>query len=704
MPENISSAPSIISADNADIAKIADKMSSLNDRLVAASHAYYNEDREIMSNFEYDALYDELVTLEEVYGVLLPNSITQRVGADIESDGNGNADTASGLPKVQHETPMLSLDKTKSRDALAQWLKDKEGCLSWKLDGSTVVLTYENGHLAQAVTRGNGRIGEDITAQARKFSGVPVDIACKSKLVVRGEALMTYSEFERINSEIDDVESKYKNPRNLASGTMRALDESILDTRTIEFCPFTLVEGGHSEMSDAGFDANSYCERLDWLSTLGFTPVEHYEVDASDLLDTVSRLESSVENQDIPSDGLVLFFDDVAYGDSLGSTSHAPKNGIAFKWADETASTSLIGIAWQPSRTGRINPVAVFDPVELEGTTVERATLNNITFMKDMLGSYPYRGQKIEVYKANKIIPTIVSAEKGFPARGEETRLIFIPDKCPSCGNPAHRITEHDSEFLMCDNPECPAKSHGALVHFASRDALDIRGLSKKTIEAFMDAGVVASYIDILNIADKEKEIIGVIEGVGQKSFDNLVSAVESARHTTAARFLYSLGIREIGRTASADIASAFDNDVEKVIEEGANGNASAFSALNGIGDVMAYELCDYMEHNHNMVEALLNMVEITDAGQKEEIMDNDFIAGKTFVITGKTDIFDKRDDMKAYIAERGGKLAGSVSKNTDYLVTNTPDSGTAKNVKAQELGIPIITEAQFCEMAGYGE
>lgn len=685
---------------------IVEQMKSLNDRLVEASRAYYNEDREIMSNYEYDALYDELAALEEKYGVLLDDSITQRVGSDVdtvegETEGTG---AASGLPKVHHATPMLSLDKTKSRERLASWLGGKQGCLSWKLDGSTVVLTYKGGELSSAVTRGNGRIGEDITPQARKFEGVPQNVACTGTLVVRGEALMTYSEFERINSEIGDVESKYKNPRNLASGTMRALDVSVLDEREIRFCPFTLVEGGEPEMEGAGFDSNSYCARLDWLGSLGFEPVEHYKVDAGDVLGKVDELESAVEEQDIPSDGLVLFFDDVAYGDSLGSTSHAPKNGIAFKWADETASTRLVGIAWQPSRTGRINPVALFEPVELEGTTVERATLNNITFMSDMLGECPHAGQEIEVYKANKIIPTIVSADKTFPTRGCEPPMLVVPDKCPSCGNPAHRVTEHDSEFLMCGNPECPAKNRDSLAHFASRDALDIRGLSKRTIELFMEAGAVASYADVLNLADKKDEIVGVVEGTGEKSFANLIAAIETARHTTAARFLYSLGIREIGRSASGDIAAAFGNDVEKVISEAASGNTAAFTAIEGIGPIMASELCEYMEHNKDMVEELLSMVEITDAGKEEKIVDNDFIAGKTFVITGKTDIFDKRDDMKEYIAERGGKLAGSVSKSTDYLITNTPDSGTTKNAKANELGVPIITEKQFCEMAGYGQ
>lgn len=680
------------------------RMKELNEVLSKAADAYYNEDREIMSNYEYDALYDELVTLEEECGEVLPNSITQRAGAPLPNDTSVSTSASSvGLPKVEHDSPMLSLDKTKSRAKLTDWLADKTGCLSWKLDGSTVVLTYDGGSLIQAVTRGNGRIGEDITRQARKFAFVPTEISYKGRLVVRGEALMTYTEFERINATIDDVAARYKNPRNLASGTMRALDDTVLDEREICFYPFTLVSADDETIAADGFEPNSYCARLDWLDTLGFRSVEYYEVSADTLDEKVSAMETAVESQDVPSDGLVLFFDDVAYGDSLGSTGHAPKNGIAFKWADETADTSLTDIVWQPSRTGRINPVAMFEPVELEGTTVERATLNNITFMRDMLGGFPRVGQSLRVYKANKIIPTVVWADKTFPSRGEETALLSVPTTCPSCGGETHIVNEHGSEFLMCENDECPAKHKESMAHFASRDALDIRGLSKETISRLMEAGVVAGYADILDIADKRDEVVGHIEGIGVKSFDNLVAAVETAKETTAARFLYALGIREIGRSASADIAKVFGNDIEKVIETACTQDEKAFSAIDGIGNVMAHEIVHYLTRNKNMVEDLLSRVEITDKGEVVQ-MHNDFIAGKTFVVTGKVSIFAKRDDLKAYITENGGKLSGSVSKNTDYLITDHPDDDTAKTLKARELGTPIINEAQFCHMAGYAE
>lgn len=677
-----------------------ERMAELNEVLTRAAEAYYNEDTEIMSNYEYDALYDELLVLESKWGAS-PDSITQRVGAELEGTDDKENESSESLPKVEHETPMLSLDKTKSLEFLSEWLGEHIGCLSWKLDGSTVVLTYDQGSLSRAVTRGNGRIGEDITRQAKKFTGVPMEIPYRGRIVIRGEAVMTYSEFERINKSLD-AEAKYKNPRNLASGTMRALDDTLLDEREIRFVPFELVDADESlttEMSLLGHDSNSFANRLDWLESLGFSPVDHRLAAPADLTILVEEFEQSVPRQDIPSDGLVLVFDDVAYGESLGTTSHAPKNGMAFKWSDETADTKLRDIVWQPSRTGRINPVAVFDPVELEGTTVERATLNNLSFIADMLG-VPKEGQALTVYKANKIIPTIVSAEKG----SKNASVLEIPDRCPACGHKTERVDEHGSEFLMCLNSECPAKRRGALVHFASRDALDIRGISKETIERLEENGIIESYRDLLEIADKRTQIVGIIEKMGEKSFDNLVVAVEKARHTTAARFLYSLGIREIGRKASSDIVGVFDNDIEKIIETGENGDKETFLAIDGVGAVMAEEICRYMASNGDMVRDILQIIDITDKGEKKETamdLETSNIAGKTFVVTGKVYSFANRKELENWIVERGGKLAGSVSGKTDYLVTNTPDSGTAKNQKAQVLGVPIITEDELIALDG---
>ena len=655
------------------------RMEELQVVLKEAADAYYNRDIEIMSNYEYDALYDELLALEEETGVILDGSITQGAGVEAVSE----------LPKVEHASPMLSLGKTKSREELASWLGDKDGCLSYKLDGSTVVLTYRDGRLVQAVTRGNGRIGEDITAQARKFAYVPETVDFAGEMVVRGEALMTYSEFNRVNSLQDDG-AKYKNPRNLASGTMRALDTSVLDERTVEFHPFTLV-------SAEGLDENSYCARLDWLATLGFAPVEHMPVVADEIADKIAEIESGLANKDFPSDGLVLFFDDVAYGESLGSTGHHPKNGIAFKWQDETAETSLTDIIWQTSRTGRINPVAVFEPVELEGTTVERATLHNLTFIDEVLGT-PHVGQMIEIYKANAVIPAVLPSDDRDLA-GKQ--IIEIPEKCPVCGGVAIRKNDNGSEFLFCGNDECPAKQERALSHFVSRDAMNIMGLSKETLSKLMEAGIVSSFADVLDIPDHRDDIVNKVDGIKEKSFANIAAAIGRARKTEAARFLYALGIREIGRTASRDIAKAYAGDVEAIIEDAAEGKVEKFCAVNGIGEIMAGELCRYMAANREMVKTLLGKVEITDAGKQVETAENGFVSGKTFVITGNVEKFANRDGFKAFVEANGGKVAGSVSKNTDYLVTNTPDSGTSKNKKARELGVAVITEAEFCEKAG---
>lgn len=682
---------------NENTKEVIVKMEELNKTLHEAADAYYNDDTEIMSNFEYDALYDELVKLEDKFGILLDDSITQKVGSELSST----------LPKIKHDFPMLSLSKTKSRDEIVKWLGKHVGCLSWKLDGSTVVLTYDKGYLFQAVTRGNGIVGEDVTEQAQKFAMVPQKINFDGKLVIRGEAIMTYSEFERVNAA-QPIDQRYKNPRNLASGTMRALDTSILEEREIEFHPFTLVSVEGEKVGNV--DINSYSSRLDWLNSLGFSSVEHKVVDAKNVLEEIDAFENIVEKQDIPSDGLVLFFDDVQYGESLGSTGHAPRNGIAFKWNDETAETNLKEIVWQTSRTGRVNPVAVFEPVELEGTTVERATLNNLSFINDNLG-VPYKGQVISVYKANKIIPTVLPIEKG---SGKEKNSIAFPSKCPTCGNKLERQNEHGSEFLMCVNNECPARQESAYSHFCSRDALDINGISAKTIRKLVGAGIVNSFADLLRLPEhkdflisfemdekgKEKAIYH-LEGLKERSIDNLLNAITAAKNTTAAKFLYSLGIREIGKSASRDICAAYKNDVSAVIDDCVKNDADKITEIDGIGDIMVTELVEYMTKNENMVRELLTLVIIEDKGESVEIINNDFIEGKTFVVTGDVHVFSNRNALKDYVLERGGKVAGSVSKNTDYLITNTPDSGTSKNKKAQELGIPIITEDEFCAKAG---
>lgn len=650
------------------------RMEELQRILREASDAYYNRSVEIMGNYEYDALYDELVALEGETGVILDGSITQ--GAGVEAD--------TGLPKVRHATPMLSLAKTKDRSELADWLHGRAGCMSWKLDGSTAVAHYRSGRLAQVVTRGNGIVGEDITAQARRFHGMPHEIPFDGDLVVRGEALMSYAEFERVNATQPDT-AKYANPRNLASGTMRAEDPSVLDGRRIEFHPFTLV-------SADGYAEDSYAARLDWLATLGFEPVEHVRVEGDGVEAAIAEFESRLPSNPLPSDGLVLFFDDVAYGESLGSTGHAPRNGIAFKWRDATAETTLRGIVWSPSRTGRLNPVAVFDPVELEGTTVGRASAHNVTYVRDMaLGL----GDRIDVYKSNMIIPQIARNR----TRSLRDVRDVMPDACPACGGAVSVRDDHGSEFLVCDNPDCPAKRSGSLAHFASRDALDIRGLSGRTIDKLVEGGFVASFADILGIAGKRDRIVGVVEGIGERSFDNLARAVERARHTEAARFLYALGIREVGRSACRNLCRAYGNDIGRIVDD-AVGDGD-FEGIDGFGPVMARELREYMRANERMVRGLLGMVVITDAGRPVETQGNGFVSGRTFVVTGALRRFANRDAFKGFVEARGGKVAGSVSRNTDYLVTNTPDSGSSKNRKARELGVDVITEDEFRERAG---
>lgn len=658
-----------------------DRQRELTGLLRKAADAYYNDDVEIMSNYEYDALFDELAELEAESGIALDGSVVARVGSEVEGA------SVTGLEKVRHETPMLSLGKTKDRDSLAGWLGDHRGCLSWKLDGSTVAITYVDGMLSQAVTRGDGHIGEDITAQARKFAFVPERIDFEGRMVVRGEALMTYSEFERVNAAQPDT-ARYKNPRNLASGTMRQLDLSVLDERTIEFHPFELV-------SAEGLDENSFCTRLDYLEGLGFVPVEHHAVDSETVVARVDEMEGQVASNDFPSDGLVLQLDDVAYGRSLGMTGHHPRSGIALKWADDTYETTLTGIEWYGSRTGRLNPVAVFEPVDMGGVTVTKASVHNVTYVSDLaLGI----GDAITVYRANDVIPQIAeNLTRSLVDVGD-----MLPEACPICGGPVSLHREHESDVLFCENPDCLAKNVKRLSHFVSREALNVMGLSDERIEAFVDAGIIRSFADILRLPERGDDIIGKVANLQEKGFANLAAAIGRARHTEARRVLYAFGIREVGRSASRDICKEYGNDLPAVITDAYDGRVGRIVAISGIGKVMADELVSYVrEHRDEMLE-VIDMVDITDAGQVAKTeAGNGFIDGRTFVITGAVHTFKNRSEFKALVEQMGGRVAGSVSKRTDFLVTNTPDSGTSKNRKAAELGIPVITEDEFRERAG---
>lgn len=631
-----------------------------------ASKAYYQESREIMSNLEYDRLYDELVRLEQETGIILASSPTINVGYEVLSD----------LPKEQHPSPMLSLDKTKSTAELADWLGHQKGVLSWKIDGLTIVLTYRDGTLFKAVTRGNGEVGEVITPNARVFENLPIRIPFKGELILRGEACIRYSDFERINETIDDVDARYKNPRNLCSGSVRQLNNKITAQRNVHFLAFALVSAENRAFT-------SREEQFIWLEKQGFQTVEYKIADQNNLQEQVQWFADHVEKSDFPSDGLVLIFDNIAYGASLGATSKFPRDSIAFKWKDEIRETTLKEIEWSASRTGLINPVAIFEPVELEGTTVSRASVHNVSILKELhLGI----GDRIQVYKANMIIPQIAE-------NLTKSDNLTIPNQCPVCGKEAAIRKEKDVEVLYCTNPDCMAKQIKSLTHFVSRNAMNIDGLSEATLEKLVARGYIHHLADLFCLKQYRNEIT-TMEGFGQKSFENLMKAAEQARNTTPARLLYSLGIPNIGVANAKLIAKACKNkwaDMEKLTEE-------ELSAIDGIGDVMAagYTAFFRKEENRSIIRELLSQLTLDESFEETE---GQIFEGKTFVITGSLNHYENRDAMKAVIEERGGKAAGSVSKKTDYLVNNDINSASSKNKKAKELGIPIITEEDFMKM-----
>lgn len=643
-----------------------DRMKELNDILAKASNAYYNTGVEIMSDHEYDTLYDELEALEKETGVILSGSRTQNVGYEV----------SSGLKKVKHTSKMLSLDKTKSIPDLISWIGNNIGFLSWKLDGLTIVLTYENGRLVQAVTRGNGETGEDITANARHIIGIPNAIPFEKKLVIRGEALMKYSDFERVNAEIEEG-SQYKNPRNLCVGTVRNLDSKVTAERNINFFAFNLV-------SADGYEENSFTERLNWLESLGFQRVYGEKVTKDTIEVTVKKFESAVADNEFPSDGLVLMLDDVAYGISLGETSHAPRNAIAFKWHDETADTKLIEVEWSASRTGLLNPVAVFEPVELEGTTVSRASVHNISIVKQLkLGI----GDTVSVYKANMIIPQILENKTG-------TDTLEIPEKCPVCNeNTEIRTSDEDVETLYCVNPHCPAKLIGRFEHFVQRDAMNIVGLSTATIETLINEKFICKFKDFYHL-DQYREKIEALDGFGAKSYQKLLEAIETSRKTELSRVLYALGISNIGRAASRLICSVYPEP--QMLE---NLTAEELTAIDTIGDVLANDFVSFFKNEDNLNEyhSLLAELEIS---APEQIETDSQISGKTFVITGSVNIWKNRNELKAFIESKGGKVASAVSSKTDYLINNDAASNSSKNKKAKELGVAIITEEEFKNMA----
>lgn len=644
------------------------RMKELVEKLDQAAKAYYQEDREIMSNQEYDSLYDQLEQLEKETGTVLTNSPTVRVGYEAVNE----------LPKEEHPSPMLSLDKTKDKEVLRGFIGNHKCLLSWKLDGLTIVLTYENGELVKAVTRGNGIVGEVITNNARVFKNIPLRIPYKGQLVLRGEAIITYSEFERINETIGDADAKYKNPRNLCSGSVRQLNNEITAKRNVRFYAFALVSARDVDFS------NSREQQFIWLKKQGFEVVEYKLVTSESLDEAMDYFSKTIVNNDFPSDGLVVTYDDIAYGESLGSTAKFPRNSFAFKWADEMRETKLVDMEWSPSRTGLINPVAIFEPVELEGTTVSRASVHNISIVKELqLGI----GDTIKVYKANMIIPQIA---ENLTRSGN----LVIPDKCPVCGREARIRKENDVETLYCMNPDCVAKKIKSFSLFTSRDAMNIDGLSEATLEKFIAMGFIHNFGDIFEIG-KYKDQIVEMEGFGQKSFDNLMVSLEKAKETTLAKVIYSLGITGIGLANAKVICKYFDDDIEKIryAEE------EEISSIEGIGPVIAGSLADYFKsaENNQKLDHLLSHLHLVH----EETSAEQVFAGKTFVITGSVEHFSNRSEAKEFIEARGGKVTGSVTKKTDYLINNDKTSASSKNKKAQELGIPILSEEDFLELAG---
>lgn len=642
------------------------QMKELVKTLNKAAKAYYQEDREIMDNREYDALYDQLEKLEKETGITLADSPTVNVGYE----------AVDVLPKETHESPMLSLDKTKDRETLRQFVGNHKTLLSWKMDGLTIVLTYENGELQKAVTRGNGTVGEVITNNARVFRNIPLKIAYQGRLVLRGEAVITYSEFERINKSIEDVEARYKNPRNLCSGSVRQLNNQITAERNVRFYAFALVSASGTDMH------NSREYQMEWLKDQGFEVVEYRVVTADNLDNAMDYFATTIEKNDFPSDGLVALYDDVAYGDSLGSTAKFPRNAFAFKWADEIRETTLRSIEWSPSRTGLINPIAVFDPVELEGTTVSRASVHNVSILKELeLGI----GDTIQVYKANMIIPQIAE-------NLTRSSNLPIPDICPACGQEAKVIRENEVEALYCMNPECAAKKIKAFTLFVSRDAMNIDGLSEATLEKFIARGFIHNFGDIFEIGRYREEIIEM-EGFGQKSFDNLMESLEKAKETTLAKVIYSLGIANIGLSNAKVICRHFDNDLEAIRKA----DLEEVSAIDGIGPVIARNLVEYFQkaENNQKLDQLMQHLHIQkDVLQKEQIF-----TGMNFVITGSLENFSNRSEAKNLIESLGGKVTGSVTGKTTYLINNDTASNSSKNKKARELGVPILSEEDFIKL-----
>lgn len=641
------------------------RMKELIKQLNAAAEAYYNSEQEIISNKEYDALYEELQTLEAKLGAL-PESPTQRVG-----------EKATGSrPKVSHEHPALSLDKTKEINILQKWLGyDKEGILSWKMDGLTIVITFMGGHMIQAVTRGDGFIGEDITDNAASFFGIPAEIPFMGKVIIRAEAVITYDEFIRINEELPADAEPYKNPRNLTSGTVRLLN-GIRD-RIVESHAFELVEmeGGKPQYIK---------EQFELLQAWGFKVVDHILVSGENLENQVYNLEKSIEQNPFPSDGLVLTYNDSVYGESLGVTGKFPRNAIAFKWEDETYNTILKEIEWSASRTGLLTPVAVYDPVEVDGSTISRASLFNVSYLQNLqLGI----GDHILVYKANKIIPQLSD-------NLTKSNTAIIPTHCPICGGETSMLTRESDgrkvHTLVCTNSKCPAKHLGRFSRFVCRDAMNIIGVSEKTLKRMIDMGYLHDLTDIYRLENYRAEI-EAMEGFGKKSADKLFASIIASKVVEPWRFLYALDIPNVGRDASKKILRICGGSIEGFVKRIQSGED--FLDAEDVGDVTNQLILEWKK-DEEKVKEMLELMELMQFTRSKGAAD--VLKGKTVVITGKLKTFKNRDELIAFVEDNGGKVAGSVSANTSYLINNDVNSASSKNIKAKSLGVPIISELEF--------
>ena len=628
-----------------------------------ASKAYYAQDREIMSNYDYDKYYDELVALEETSGIVMADSPTVKVGYEAVEE----------LPKERHEKQMLSLGKTKDREELKSWLGDQKGILSWKMDGLTIVLTYLDGKLIKAVTRGNGEIGEVVTNNALKFKNLPRTIPFQGELILRGEAVITYSDFEKINANIEEAQEKYKNPRNLCSGSVRQLNNEITAARNVRFYAFSLVK---ADMVDFH---NSRKRQMAFLAGLGFEVAGAVEVEQETILEAIETFARDISNYDIPTDGLVLCYDDIAYGESLGSTSKFPRDSIAFKWADEIRETKLLQIEWSPSRTGLINPVAIFEPVELEGTTVSRASVHNLSILKNLqLGI----GDVITVYKANMIIPQIAD-------NLTRSHQIQIPDQCPVCGNETVVVKDNEAEVLICPNPACDIKKLKSFSHFVSRDAMNVEGLSEATLEKFIGKGFIHTYADLYHLDRFQSDII-TMEGFGEKSYQNLSASIETSRKTNLARVIYALGIANIGPANAKMLSRFFKQNLDAL----RNADLETLSSIGGIGEVIALAIVQYFENEKNKTALDLLLAELNIEQEEQSV--GTVLDQMTFVITGSLETFENRKELQTVIENLGGKVTGSVTAKTSYLINNDTQSSSSKNKKAKELSVPIISEQEF--------